>query len=85
MGISRKSTEACEEKMMALPETTEPCPVKTRACLEKKEGTIRGAVIYRHAVFLFVFSYVLANMDTTVLTLAFLPLPFIAGIFCCYS
>jgi hypothetical protein len=39
MGISRKSTEACEEKTMALPETTETCPVKTRAYLEKKEGT----------------------------------------------
>jgi hypothetical protein len=27
MGTSRKSTEACEEKTMALPETAEACPV----------------------------------------------------------
>jgi hypothetical protein len=39
MGISQKSTEACEEKTMAVPEMTDACPVKTRACLEKKEGT----------------------------------------------
>jgi hypothetical protein len=31
--------KACEEKTMALPEMMETCPVKTRACLEKKEGT----------------------------------------------
>jgi hypothetical protein len=39
-GVSRKSTEACEEMTKALPETTEACPEVTHACLEEeKEST----------------------------------------------
>jgi hypothetical protein len=36
-GASRESTEDCEEKVKALPETTEACPEVTPACLEEEK------------------------------------------------